>query len=164
MRILLVDDDDDARDLARAALLSAGYRDIVTANSSSEALRILDFGRTRRERTSIDVLLLDIVMPEMDGVQTCAHIRKRSHCADLPIIMFTSLYDMDSVVNAFVAGATDYITKPVDRVELISRVRTVPRLRQIKATVGSRNWSRDSILNSERIEARAQIAALETNK
>jgi CheY-like chemotaxis protein len=159
MRIMVVDDHDDALDLVQGALLSAGYNDIVAAASSREAFRILDFGRTRTEKTSVDVLLLDIVMPEMDGVQTCARIRSMPHCADLPIIMLTSLDDVDSVVNAFVAGANAYITKPVDRVELVANVRAAPRLRQVKASANSRNWSAERILSKELIEARALIAA-----
>jgi DNA-binding response OmpR family regulator len=156
---MVVDDHDDVRDLVQGALLYAGYNDIVTAASSREAFRILDFGHTRTEKTSVDVLLLDIVMPEMDGVQTCAHIRNMPHCADLPIIMLTSLDDVNSVVNAFVAGANAYITKPVDRVELIANVRAVPRLKEIKAAAGSRNWSGERILSKELVEARAITAA-----
>ena len=75
-------------------------------------------------------MLLDIVMPEMDGVEACARIRNDARYADLPIIMVTSLDDMNSLANAFVAGATDYITKPVNRVELVARVRAALRLKQ----------------------------------
>ena len=75
-------------------------------------------------------MLLDIVMPEMDGVEACARIRNDPRYADLPIIMVTSLDDMNSLANAFVAGATDYVTKPVNRVELVARVRAALRLKQ----------------------------------
>jgi phosphoserine phosphatase RsbU/P len=130
MRILVIDDSEDSRDLTEAALLSAGYTDIVTAPSGWDALRILDVGRITEEPPSVDVALLDIVMPEMDGVEACARIRNDERYADLPIIMVTSLDDMDSLANAFVAGATDYITKPVNRVELVARVRAALRLKQ----------------------------------
>jgi len=130
MRILVVDDAEDSRDLTEAALLSAGYTDIVTAASGWEALKILDVGRTNDERPTFDVVLLDIVMPEMDGVEACARIRNDPRYADLPLIMVTALDDMDSLANAFVAGATDYITKPVNRVELVARVRAALRLKQ----------------------------------
>jgi len=66
----------------------------------------------------------------MDGVETCARIRNDSRHTDLPIIMVTSLDDVNSLANAFVAGATDYVTKPVNRVELIARVRAALRLKQ----------------------------------
>ena len=130
MRILVVDDSEDSRDLTEGALLSAGYANIVTATSGWEALKVLDVGRTTDEDPSVDVVLLDIVMPEMDGVEVCARIRNDPRYADVPIIMVTSLDDMSSLANAFVAGANDYITKPVNRVELIARVRAALRLKQ----------------------------------
>jgi PleD family two-component response regulator len=130
MRILVVDDQEDSRDLTEGALLSAGYDDIVTATSGWDAIKLLDVGRTTDDRTPVDIALLDIVMPEMDGVEVCARIRNDPRYADLPIIMVTSLDDMNSLANAFVAGATDYVTKPVNRIELVARVRAALRLKQ----------------------------------
>lgn len=130
MRILVTDNSENSRDLTEGALLSAGYTDVVTASSGWEALKILDVGRDTDDKPSIDVALLDIVMPEMDGVETCARIRNDPRYADLPIIMVTALDDMDSLSNAFVAGATDYVTKPTNRIELIARVRSALRLKQ----------------------------------
>jgi PleD family two-component response regulator len=129
MRILVVDDIEDSRDLTEGALLSAGYTDIVTASSGWEALRVLDIGKTTDEKPAVDIVLLDIVMPEMDGVEACARIRNDERYADLPIVMVTSLDDMDSLNNAFVAGASDYITKPINRVELVARVRAALKLK-----------------------------------
>jgi PleD family two-component response regulator len=129
MRILVVDDQEDSRDLTEGALLSAGYADIVTAASGWEALKVLDVGRTTDESPHVDVALLDIVMPEIDGIEVCARIRNDPRYADMPIIMVTSLDDMNSLANAFVAGATDYVTKPVNRIELIARVRAALRLK-----------------------------------
>jgi phosphoserine phosphatase RsbU/P len=130
MRILVVDDQEDARDLTEGALLSAGYTDIVTVASGWDALKLLDVGGTTDAAPPFDVALLDIVMPEMDGVELCARVRNDPRCADLPIIMVTSLDDMNSLANAFVAGATDYVTKPVNRIELVARVRAALRLKQ----------------------------------
>jgi sigma-B regulation protein RsbU (phosphoserine phosphatase) len=130
MRILVVDDQEDSRDLTEGALVSAGYDDIATATSAWDALKILDIGRTTRGDPNFDLALLDIVMPEMDGVEVCARIRNDPRYADLPIIMVTSLDDMSSLANAFAAGATDYVTKPVNCIELGARVRTALRLKQ----------------------------------
>jgi PleD family two-component response regulator len=130
MRILVIDDSEDSRDLTEGALLSAGYTDIATASSGWEALKFLDVGRATNEKPDVDVALLDIVMPEMDGVEACARIRNDARYADLPIIMVTSLDDMKSLNNAFVAGASDYVTKPINRVELIARVRAALKLKQ----------------------------------
>jgi PleD family two-component response regulator len=129
MQILVVDDVDDSRDITEAALLSAGYADVVKAASAWEALKILDVGRTVDEPSTFDLVMLDIVMPEMDGIEACARIRRDRRYADIPIIMVTSLDDMGSLSNAFVAGATDYVTKPVNRIELAARVRAALKLK-----------------------------------
>jgi PleD family two-component response regulator len=129
VRILVVDDSQDSRDLEEGTLLSGGYDDIVTASSGWEALKVLDIGQSSDQRPCVDIVLLDVVMPEMDGVETCARIRNDPRCADLPIIMVTSCDDMDTLGNAFVAGATDYVTKPVNRMELTARVRAALRLK-----------------------------------
>ena len=130
MRILVVDDQEDARDLTEGALLSAGYTDLVSASSGWDALKILDVGGKTDAAPAFDVALLDIVMPEIDGVELCARIRNDARYADLPIIMVTSLDDTTSLSNAFVAGANDYVTKPVNRIELVARVRAALRLKQ----------------------------------
>jgi phosphoserine phosphatase RsbU/P len=129
MRTLVVDDVEDSRDITEAALVSAGYTDVVMASSAWEALKILDIGRTVDEAPSVDLVLLDIIMPEMDGIEACARIRRDRRYADIPIIMVTSLDDMGSLANAFVAGANDYVTKPVNRVELAARVRSALKLK-----------------------------------
>jgi phosphoserine phosphatase RsbU/P len=130
MQILVIDDSEDSRDLTEGALLSAGYTDVQTASSGWQALKILDVGSATDEKPAVDVALLDILMPEMDGVEVCARIRNDRRYADLPIIMVTALDDMNSLSNAFVAGATDYVTKPVNRIELIARVRASLKLKQ----------------------------------
>jgi PleD family two-component response regulator len=129
MRILIVEDSEDSRDLTEGMLLSGGFDDIVTAASGWDALKVLDIGCNTDAPPSVDMVLLDIVMPGMDGVKACARIRNDQQYADLPIIMVTSLDDMGSLNNAFAAGATDYVAKPVNRVELIARVRAASRLK-----------------------------------
>jgi phosphoserine phosphatase RsbU/P len=129
MRILLVDDSEDARDIIEAMLVSAHFRDVVTAASAWEAFKVLDLGQTASQAPGVDVILLDIVMPEMDGIEACARIRQDARYCDIPIIMVTSVADMESLSNAFVAGATDYLTKPVNRIELVARVRAAIKLK-----------------------------------
>ena len=129
MRILVVDDSEDSRDLTEAALLSGGYRDIGMASSAWTAYKFLDIGAPGDREASADVVLLDIVMPQVDGIEACARIRGDKRYADIPIIMVTSVDDMDSLANAFVAGATDYITKPVNRIELLARMRAAIKLK-----------------------------------
>ena len=69
MRILVVDDSEDARDLTEGALHSAGYEDVIAVPSAWDAIRLLDVGRTTDDEPSVDIVLLDIVMPEMDGIE-----------------------------------------------------------------------------------------------
>ncbi len=130
MNILIVDDSDDQRELTEAALRSAGYNGVRSAASANEAFKILDIGRNSSNGTvPVDIVLLDIVMPDTDGIEACAYIRSQERYEDLPIIMITSLDDMGSLASAFVAGANDYITKPVNRIELLARVRTALKLK-----------------------------------
>lgn len=125
MRILIVDDSEDWRDLIEAELLSAGYDDVRNAESAEQAYRLLGLAGTAA--SAADLIILDVVMPRIDGIEACARIRSDRRYGDVPIIMVTSLEDMDSLANAFVAGATDYITKPYSRVELLARVRSALR-------------------------------------
>jgi PleD family two-component response regulator len=130
MRILVVDDSEDSRDIIEAALMSGGYRDISSVGSGWDAIKVLDIGgNASRAPSKVDIILLDIMMPEIDGIETCARIRNDLRYADIPIIMVTSLDDMDSLANAFIAGANDYINKPLNRIELIARVRAALKLK-----------------------------------
>jgi sigma-B regulation protein RsbU (phosphoserine phosphatase) len=130
MGILVIDDSEEGRDITEAVLLAAGYKDVTTVGSAADAFARLSMGGpTSQPLVSVDLLLLDIVMPGMDGIEACAHIRNDPRYCDVPIIMATSLADTDSLANAFVAGATDYITKPMQRVELLARVRSALKLK-----------------------------------
>ena len=130
MRILIVDDSEDGRDIADAMLAAAGYQDVSTAGSAAEAYRFLGIGAPTTSAPSVvDLVLLDIMMPEIDGIEACARIRQDSRYSVVPIIMVTALGDMDSLANAFVAGATDYISKPLNQVELQARVRSALKLK-----------------------------------
>jgi sigma-B regulation protein RsbU (phosphoserine phosphatase) len=130
MRILLVDDCEDSCELNEAALVSAGYQDVRAVKSAWEAFKALDIGRVPRESPPLaDIILLDIVMPEVDGIEACARIRNDPRYADTPILMVTSLDDVENLNSAFAAGATDYIAKPVNRVELLARVRAAHKLK-----------------------------------
>jgi sigma-B regulation protein RsbU (phosphoserine phosphatase) len=130
MRILIVDDSEESRDIIEAMVLAAGYEHVSTAGSAAEAYRFLSIGNSGSEEpAAVDLVLLDIVMPDVDGIETCARIHNDPRYFDVPIIMVTLLDDMKSLANAFVAGATDYITKPINRVELQARVRSALKLK-----------------------------------
>lgn len=128
MSILVVDDSRDSRDIIGAVMASGGHDDVIFADSGESALEMLGISGTG-EKPQISVILLDIMLPQMDGVETCARIRASHAFQGVPIIMITSRSDREAVSQAFVAGATDYITKPFERTELLARLRTALRLR-----------------------------------
>ena len=105
-RVLVVDDEEYNRDMLSTRLRRRGYHCLV-ATGGAEALRILD-------TEEIDVVLLDIMMPEVDGYEVLRRLRSHSATADLPIIMVTANIESDEVVRALEMGANDYITKPIE--------------------------------------------------
>ena len=124
MRILIVYDPEEGRDVAEVMLLAAGYADVNTVSSAAEAYNFLAIGESATEELSpVDLILLDIMMPDVAGIAACARICNEPRYSELPIIMVTSLDDMDQLANVFVAGGTDYVTKPLNRTELLARVR-----------------------------------------
>ena len=130
MRILIVDDSEDWRDLTEAALIDAGYEQVTTAESAADAYSKLGVGaRQASGGAVVDLIVLDLVMPEIDGIEACARIRGDTRYIDVPVIMVTAASDMDSLSSAFIAGATDYITKPFNRVEILARVRSALKIK-----------------------------------
>ena len=130
MGILIVDDSKDSRDLLKAHLKGAGYKDITAAGSAQEAFEALGMNGEHRHTIPFKAILMDVVMPEMSGIEACRLIREDAHLADIPVIMVTAVGEQESLNDAFEAGATDYITKPVKKVELLARIRAVLRLNQ----------------------------------
>jgi phosphoserine phosphatase RsbU/P len=123
MRILVVDDSQEWRDLTEAALAGAGFTDVRSVGSAEDAFRELRLDTLSPTRTSpVDLIILDVVMPGIDGVEACAQIRNHPDQADVPIIMLTAANEAGNLSNAFDAGATDYVAKPFDRAELLARV------------------------------------------
>lgn len=114
--ILLVDDEPRMLDLLSLYLTPRGYH-CTKATSGKEALSLID-------QTTFRLILLDIMMPEMDGWETCARIREFNH---VPIIMLTARDDTEDVVQGLKKGADDYITKPFYEEELLARIEAVLR-------------------------------------
>ena len=125
MRILAVDDDPVFRDLLLAMLRSHGYTDVTMAASPQIALRELD-----DPTQSFDCLLFDIQMPGMSGIELVEVVRRKKAYRRTPIMMITSMSDKGSIDSAFAAGATDYVTKPLDRLEIKARMGMVARLHE----------------------------------
>lgn len=122
MRILAVDDSEYAREVLEAALHDGGFENLTFCANAGEALSAL-------ETEQPDLILLDILMPEMDGIELCARIRTLGRYEHTPIIMITAQDEAESLSLAYMAGATDYVTKPFQNVELHARVRNGLRLK-----------------------------------
>ncbi len=123
MRILSVDDDPIILELLTEILASIGHTEVTTAESAAQAFELL-----KADCVPYDCFLLDIQMPEIDGIQLCAAIRSMPQYRRTPILMITAMSDKAYIDKAFTAGATDYVTKPFDVVELGARVRVAERL------------------------------------
>ncbi|MDZ4770396.1 MAG: response regulator, partial [Chloroflexota bacterium] len=116
-RILVVDDDVDSLKLIGLMLQRNGY-EVVAANSGVQAL-----GRATSETP--DLIILDVMMPDMDGYEVCRRLRADTRTRAIPIIMFTAKTMIDDKVAGFEAGADDYLTKPTHPAELAQRVRSI---------------------------------------
>src|SRR6187551_3844340 len=122
-RILVVDDVPANVKLLEARLL-AEYFDVVTAMSGSEALAIC-------EKAECDIVLLDVMMPDMDGFEVCRRIKANRATHHIPVVMVTALDAPSDRVKGLDAGADDFLTKPVSDVALIARVRSLSRLKMM---------------------------------
>ena len=126
-RILVVDDDRNLRKIIQTNLELAGY-DVVTASNGEEALRIL-------ETMQADLVLLDVMMPVMDGVETARQIRTHPSNTHVPIIMLTAKGEVEDKLAGFDAGADDYMTKPFGPQELLARVKANIRRVEVDASL-----------------------------
>lgn len=120
-RVLVVDDVlPNARLLE--ARLNAEYFEVLTATNGADAIAICEQG-------GCDIVLLDVLMPGMDGFQVCRRLRAAPRTAHLPIVLVTALDEPADRVQGLEAGADDFLTKPIDEVALIARVRSLVRLK-----------------------------------
>jgi putative two-component system response regulator len=127
--VLVVDDRATNRELIEACLAGIDC-EVQTADDGKTALRMV-------EAAAPDLVLLDVQMPEMDGYEVCTRIKARPRGDLLPVVMITALDRADDRVKALEAGADDFMSKPVERVELIARVRAALRLKALYDTLDS---------------------------
>lgn len=120
INILVIDDDPLMQKVIEACLIKDNYRLFFAPNGET--------GLEMARQYMPDLILLDVVMPGMDGFEVCNRMRRDDQLLYIPIIIITALDDRDSKIQGLEAGADDYICKPFDKLEFRARVRTVTRL------------------------------------
>src|SRR5688572_32537928 len=120
-RVLVVDDI-AANVRLLEAKLAAEYFEVMTASSGKEALALI-------EKQTPDIVLLDVMMPEMDGFEVCKRIKANPATAHIPVVMVTALTDSADRIKGLEAGADDFLSKPLNDTALMARVRSLVRLK-----------------------------------
>ena len=115
-KILLVDDSPTSLFVERMVLKDGPY-DLVTARDGQEAVEQADLHRP-------DLILMDVIMPRMTGLEACRELRRRAATERTPIILVTTRGESDNVEAGYESGCSDYITKPIDGLELLTKVRS----------------------------------------
>ena len=130
MSILIVDDSTENLLLLQSILQTGGYKDLLTAESAEQAFKHLGMDDSGGDGAGVDLVLMDIQMPEINGIETCRRIKEVERLRDIPIIMVTAVAQREKLQLAFAAGAMDYINKPVNKIELRTRVGSALKLKQ----------------------------------
>jgi CheY-like chemotaxis protein/two-component sensor histidine kinase len=138
-RIFIVDDVPGNIQLAANILKKSNY-DFFYAENGKKALSIA-------KEKDFDLILLDIMMPEMDGYQVCEELKKNPGTRDIPIIFLTAKADKESIVKGLGAGAVDYVTKPFNDAELVARVKTHLALREAQKNLREANATKDKFFS-----------------
>ncbi|MCZ6886757.1 MAG: PleD family two-component system response regulator [Rickettsia endosymbiont of Ixodes persulcatus] len=147
--ILVVDDIETNIKLLTAKLLKEYYT-VLTANSGKEALAIL-------KKEKIDIILLDVMMPEMDGFEVCKTIKTDPETTHIPVVMVTALSDIDDRVKGLEAGADEFLTKPINDTALFVRLKSLSRMKSLIDELKLRN-STNALLGITNIEMHETFA------
>lgn len=160
-RILIVDDVPANVKLLEVRLL-AEYLEVLTANSGFQALEIC-------ESTQVDVVLLDVMMPGIDGFEVCERLKANPRTAHIPVVMVTALDQPSDRVRGLKAGADDFLTKPVNDLQLVSRVKSLVRLKtlsdelRVRSEAGQRMGIEDLFSMADgRLEEAGQVLLVDS--
>ena len=129
INILIVDDDKDMRLLLATHLKNEGYEEIYFAENAKKASELLNL-EDENDKKDFDLIILDIFLNDVNGLELCSKIKELEKYKDLPIIIITAKDDEEYLKNAFNAGAHDYIKKPINKVEFLARVKAALSFRK----------------------------------
>ncbi|WP_160724151.1 PP2C family protein-serine/threonine phosphatase [Bacillus sp. USDA818B3_A] len=132
MNIVIVDDNMTNLMIIEKILQKAGYDKLVLLSSARELYHYLQLEEPNPAEVPVDLILMDLMMPEIDGLEACRTILANERYEDLPIIIVTAMGDSYKMAEAMDAGALDYVMKPINKVELLARIRSVLRLKYEK--------------------------------
>ena len=150
MAILIVDDSRDEQELLTNRLQAAGYESLLVADSAETALAIVGQVEGEQRGEQVDLILMDIMLPGIDGLEACRRITTTERLQDIPIIVITVKTSEQDLRAAFAAGAMDYIRKPVNSVELVARVSSALTLRAERIMRKARE--QDLLLRTQELE------------
>jgi len=150
MAILIVDDSRDEQELLTNRLQAAGYESLLVADSAETALGIVGQVEGEQRGEQVDLILMDIMLPGIDGLEACRRITTTERLQDIPIIVITVKTSEQDLRAAFAAGAMDYIRKPVNSVELVARVSSALTLRAERIMRKARE--QDLLLRTQELE------------
>ncbi|WP_375597343.1 PleD family two-component system response regulator [Devosia sp. Naph2] len=150
-RVLIVDDIPTNVRLLEARL-SAEYYEVLTATSGAQALDVC-------ENQDVDIVLLDVMMPEMDGFEVCRRLKANPKTHHLPVLMITALDQASDRVQGLEAGADDFLSKPVDDTQLMARVKSLVRLKSLTDELRARALTGQQIAIEDALRAMDSISA-----
>lgn len=136
-RILAVDDQRDAARLLQLRLQAAGFDCFICPDGAS-ALEFLS-------RELVDLIILDVVMPRMDGYELCRRLKSNPRTRDIPVLFLTAKLELDDKVQGLDAGAHDYLSKPIEQSELLARTKAALRVKQLQDQLKEQIQLRDKI-------------------
>jgi DNA-binding response OmpR family regulator len=139
-KILVVDDTEPNLRLLRALLTGAGY-DVVTAGGGAD-------GIAAAARENPDLILLDIMMPDITGFEVCQRLRATAETHRTPIVFLTALHEMEDHMRAVDVGGDDVLTKPINKLELLLRVKSLLRIRELTGETAQQSRLIHALLKS----------------
>jgi two-component system sensor histidine kinase/response regulator len=151
-KVLVVDDDPGIAEIISTFLKKDGYK-ILTAENGRQALKVI-------EDEKPDVVVLDVFMPEMDGIETCRRIKSNPTTHFLPVVMVTAKADMENRIAGKQASTDDFLDKPVNELELLTRVRVLLRTKQLHDQVEDERRKLDQRVRERTAELRAAYERL----